>query len=331
MAVTRISNLVVVPSVFTENMILEALELNAFVASGVMIRDSNLDAFLSSDVGGKTINPRYIGPLTQDDANVSSDDPDVNSTPAALTALQNPAVRQSLNRSWSEMDLAADLNGSDPMAGIQSRIAGYWDGELQKRVLASLQGVLADNVANDSGDMVNDITALSGAAGLFNAEAFIDTQLTMGDRLSELSAIAVHSIVYGTMLKLDLIDFVPDSQGRLIATYRGLRVVVDDGVTVVDGDTSGTYKYYTYLFGPGSVALGVGQPKTPYEVDRAPQAGNGGGQETVYSRTEWVIHPQGFKTTATTTPTLAALKLAATWDRAWERKRVKIACLISNG
>jgi hypothetical protein len=331
MAVTRISNLVVVPSVFTENMILEALELNALVSSGVMIRDPNLDAFLSSDVGGKTINPRYIGPLAQDDANVSSDDPDVNSTPAALTALSNTAVRQSLNKSWSEMDLAVDLNGMDPIAGIQTRLARYWDGELQKRALASLQGVLADNVANDGGDMVNDITGESGAAGLFNAEAFIDTQLTMGDRLGELSAIAVHSLVYGTMLKLDLIDFLPDSQGRPVASYRGLRIIVDDGVTVIDGDTSGTYKYYTYLFGPGSIALGVGQPKTPYEVDRAPAAGNGGGQETVYSRTEWVIHPQGFKTAETTTPTLANLKLAAKWDRAWERKRIQIAALISNG
>jgi hypothetical protein len=330
-AVTRISNLVVVPSVFTANVIQEALALNAFVASGVMIRDPQLDAFLNSDLGGKTINPRYIGPLVQDDANVSSDDPEVSSTPKNLSAVQNTAVRQSLNQSWSEMDLAVDLNGMDPMAGLQTRVAGYWTGELQKRLLASLQGVIANNVANDHGDMVNDISINSGAAGLFNAHAVIDTTLTMGDRQAELTAIAVHSTVYGTMRKLDLIDFIPDSQGRQIPYYQGLRVIVDDDITVVDGATSGTYKYYTYLFAAGAVALGVGAAKVPYEVMRDPAAGNGGGQETVHSRTEWIIHPQGFKTTETTTPTLANLKLAAKWERAWERKRVKIACLISNG
>lgn len=327
MAVTRISNLQIVPSVFSENMILEALGLNAFVASGVAIRDPELDAFLNAGIGGKTVNPRYIGPLAQDDANVSSDDPDVDSTPKALSSMLNTAVRQSLNQSWSEMDLAVDLNGDDPMANMQARIAGYWDGELNKRVLASLQGVIADNVANDSGDMVVDVSGQSGAAGLFNADAFIDTQLTMGDRLGELVAMAVHSVVYGTMKKLDLIDFIPDSQGRpSIPTYQGLRVVVDDDVTVVSGP-----KYYTYLFGPGAVALGVGEPKVPFEILRDPSAGNGGGQETVFSRTEWIIHPQGFKTTVTATPTVAALKLAATWDRAWERKRIKLAALITNG
>jgi hypothetical protein len=327
MAVTRISDLKIVASVFTQNVILGALAKNAFVQSGVMIRDPQLDAFLNSDVGGKTVNPRYIGPLAQDDANVSSDDPDVMSTPKKITALQNTAVRQSLNQSWSEMDLAVDLNGSDPLADLQGRIAGYWDGEMQKRVLASLQGVVADNVANDDSDMVIDVSGSSGAAGRFDAESFIDAQLTLGDRMGEFNAIAVHSVVYGTMRKLDLIDFIPDSEGKPIATYQGSRVIVDDDVTVLANPT----RYYNYLFGPGAVALGVGAPKVPFEVLRTPDAGNGGGQETVYSRVEWILHPQGFETTATSTPALAALKLAGTWNRAWERKRIKLACFITAG
>jgi hypothetical protein len=329
MEVTRLTDLVIVGEVFTANMILDMLAKDAFVQSGVMVPDPSLDAFLASDIGGKTISPRYLGPLAQDAANVSSDDPDVSSVPKKVSAVQNTAVVQELNQSWSEMDLAVSLNGTDPVASLQSQIGDYWRGEKQSRVLASLQGVAADNVDNDSGDMVNDITGESGASALFNATAFIDTQLTMGDRLDQLKAIAVHSTVYGTMKKLDLIDFIADSEGKAtIPYYQGARVIVDDGMTVTSDSTP---KYYSWLFGPGAIALGVGAPKIPFEILRTPAAGNGGGQDTVFSRVKWVIHPQGFECSLTATPTLTQLRTAGSWSRAFERKRVGVACLISNG
>lgn len=110
--------------------------------------------------------------------------------------------------------------------------------------------------------------------------------------------------------------------------YQGAMVVVDDGMTVVAGSPT---KYYSWLFGPGAIAMGVGSPKVPFEIERTPASGNGGGQEDVYSRVEWIIHPQGFKFGLSDTPSLAQLNAAANWDRAFERKRVKLACLISQG
>lgn len=329
MATTRLSDLVIVPELFGSTMIQRTLSLNSFVSSGVARENEELNAFLRG--GGWTISPRFIGPLDESDANISSDDPAVTSTPAKITGYKNTAVRQSLNKSWSSMDLTASLNDMDPVDAITSQVADYWNAVLNRRLLSSVKGAISGQT-----DMFVDVTKESGASALFNADAFLDTKATMGDRMNELSAIAVHSHVYTTMQKLNLIDFIPDSEGRVhIPTYMGVRVIVDDATTVVPAVTSGDSStqhpayYYSYLFGAGAVALGAGNAKVPFEIDRNPAAGNGGGEEQVYSRVEWVIHPQGYQFALNSTPTVTQLETASNWTRAFERKRVPIAALVT--
>jgi hypothetical protein len=55
-------------------------------------------------------------------------------------------------------------------------------------------GILAANIANNSGDMVVDVTATT--APDFNAEAVINAALTLGDRFEDIKCIAMHSSVY---------------------------------------------------------------------------------------------------------------------------------------
>lgn len=334
MATTRFADVVIVPEVFGTNMVLQSLALDLFVQSGVVVEDATLNAFLSSSTGGETFSPRFLGPLADSDPNMSTDDPAVGSTPDKIVGSKNTAVRQDMNKSWSSMDLTAMVLGADPIAAIQGGIAKYWLTVRQKRLLASLQGLIAGNVADDNGDMVNDISGGTGAAALFNASAYIDAKATMGDRMSGLNALAVHSVVYANMLKQNLIDFIQPSDGSLeqIPTYQGARVLVDDGMTTTGA--SPDILYYSYLFGPGAVAMGMANAKVPFEVDRKPEAGNGGGEERVYSRISTVIHPQGFQWSGPTgpgNPTMAALATAANWKRAWDRKRIPLACMITKG
>lgn len=134
------------------------------------------------------------------------------------------------------------------------------------------------------------------------------------------------------MQKNNLIDFIPDANGVVnIPTFLGRIVIVDDGLPAAAG------VYDTWLFGSGAIRLGTGTPKVPTEVDRKPDAGNGGGQEVLYNRHEWSIHPTGHAysgtapnggpSNAATTNNLAA---AASWARVFpERKQIKIARLIS--
>ena len=332
---TRLSDVPIVPEIATAAIILRSLNSNAFVNSGVMIRDPEADAFLTNNLGGKTFAPRYLGPLADDEPNISSDDPSEKSTPKKITGGKNKAVRQSLNQSWSSMDLTNTYLGLDITTAITNQIGDYWNTQENKRLLASLKGIIAADLATGSPVMTVDVTGKTGADALFNAEALIDAQTTMGDMASSLTAVAVHSTVYATMKKLNLIDFIPASEGRVeIPTYQGLTVIQDDAMTyvpAVTGDSPSPAKYYTYLFGRGAVALGVGTPKTPFAIHRDEAAGNGGGEEIVHSRLEWIIHPQGFSFGLEETPTLAQLETASNWTRQYERKRIALAALITQG
>jgi len=143
----------------------------------------------------------------------------------------------------------------------------------------------------------------------------------------------VHSQVMQQMVKNDDIVYIPDSQGQLtIPTYMGLRVIVDDGMTVTAGSTDG-FKYTSVLFGAGAFGYGVGSPDTPVEVEREAAQGDGGGIETLWLRNTWILHPFGFQQTGTPSGnsfTLAELGTAGVWDRVIERKNIPLAYLITN-
>jgi hypothetical protein len=345
MAVTQLSDLTIVPKVFYQSMAQESLNKDVLLTSGVVVRDRQLDEFLSGSIGGKTVEVRRLAALADNDPNISTDDPATKAVPDKLGDVSTTAVRQSLNKAWSQMDLAADLYGSDPLGSISGRLSKYWQSVRQTRILQSLQGVLADSVANHSSDLVIDVTggdALASAAitekNFMNSNAIIDAAALMGDRSSDLAVLIVHSAVYATMEKLNLITTEKLSDTNIfISHYMGFRILRDDNTTVeLRTPTGGTppppYNvYYSYLFGPEAIVVGEGLPKNPVEIQRDALAGNGGGQETIVSRVEWILHPQGYKCGLDVTPTPAQLKTAANWTRAYDRKRLKFSCIKSRG
>jgi hypothetical protein len=336
MAVTRLTDLIV-PSIFDPYVQELSVEMNGLIASGIVETRPDLSAKLNG--GGRTFDMPFYRDLSNTESNVSSDDPTSYSTPLNITTGQAVAIRHSRNQSWSDMDLEAALIGDDPLQAIARLVAGYWVRQDQRLLLASLVGVIADNEANDAGDMVYDVSndaAGDAVAGeLFSGENFIATEQTMGDAQAGLAAVCMHSVVYARARVLDLIDYALDSQGApTIPTYMGKRVIVDDQVTA----TAGTYRtaYNTYLFGLGAFGFGEGTPRTPSEAERVPSAGDGGGQEVLYSRREFILHPPGFawqsSSMAGESPTNTELQAAANWDRvAASRKSVRIAVLRTNG
>ena len=337
MAATLVSD-IIVPEVFTPYMMQLSEEKSRLIMSGAVTRDPVLDANLAG--GGITFNAPSFLDLANDSENVSADSGST-STPGNITTAQEIAVRLSRNKSWGSADLASALAGADPMTAIASRVAEYWTRRYQAAFVATIKGIFADNAAAPSGgdthtqnDMTHDISGSSYVAGVtsFSAEAFIDTAVTMGDSMEDLRMIMVHSIVYARMQKNNLIDFIPDSNGQInIPTFLGRIVIIDDGMPA----TAGVFE--SWLFGPGAVRLGLGSPRVPTEVDRTPAAGNGGGLETLYSRTEFALHPAGnayIGTPANGGPSNAAtsnnLAAAGSWRRVFpERKQIKIARLIS--
>lgn len=244
-----------------------------------------------------------------------------------------------VNQSFGAMDLVSELANSSPMARIRERFATYWQRQLQRRVIADCTGVLADNVANDSGDMLVDISGNSGDAAVFNADTFIDAAYTLGDHVENFTAIAVNSLIMARMVKNDEIVYIPDSKGALtVPTYKGRLVVTDDGLPT---SGSGADRIYTsILFGGGAFGfggargsvfgIGVGQPQVPVEVFRFPSKGNGGGAEAIWERNTWLIHPFGFSWIESSldsgefSPSLSDLRLAKHWNRVLDRKLIPL-------
>lgn len=346
---TRVSD-VVVPDIFTAYALQQTEEKSRIIQSGVAARNATLDEFLAG--GGLTVNVPSFRPVDQDADRVSTDtvsarytggtaDPD----PFKIGTSREIAVRLSRNNSWSHANLAVALAGASPLQAIAAQIGTYWAIRLQKAFIAGWNGVIADNAAAPSGgdthtqnDLINDVSGASFQDGVTNlsAEHVINTALTMGDSMDDLTVIAMHSVVYARALKNNLIDFVSDSanpNAARIATFLQREVIVDDGMPAAGN------VYDTWLFGRGATQLGMGSPRdTPAtETERIPGAGNGGGQDVLHNRVEWSIHPVGYQYKAAapnggpdnsaTAPGLANLD---SWSRTYpQRKQIKFARLVT--
>lgn len=343
MAVTQLTN-AIIPSVYLSYSALNSPERTFLFDSGIITKNPVLDAIARQ--GGKTAElPFWLDLDATIEENYSNDDPADLAVPNLITADSMKARKSYVNQGFSAMDLVAELAGSNPMQRIRDRFSTYWARRLQRKLVAIATGIIADNVANDASDMGLDISALSGGSEIFNREAFVDAAYTMGEETDGLGVVVMHPLIKARAVKNNDVITIPDSQGNLtIPTYMGKRLVTSSAMTVTG---SGVNKVFTTLifgsgaFGFGDVpggafGFGEGTPLVPVEVERLPRAGSGGGQETIWERNTWLLHPFGFDwieagggALTEFSPTNADLALAAKWDRVVAREQVPMAWLKS--
>ena len=327
------------PLVWNKSIQEAAVESSAFLQCGVMV-NNDIIAGLAS--GSSTIGelPFFKG-LTNDEPSYSSDDSAVLSSPAKITGAEQVFRKAFQNKSWATMDLASEVAAVDPVEAVTGRIGKYWSVSTTKRLINSLSGIVLSNIANNSADMVTDVATLETgasptAAKMLNSDLVIASQLTMGDAAGALTCICMHSVPYANLLKLNLITFLPLSEQSLkVPHYLGYRVIVDDNLPARAGTTSGTV-YTTVLCGSDAVGYGMGTPEKPTELFRVPNAGNGGGQDILFSRQTEIVHPFGFSfgsaSVAGQSATYAELALATNWTRIYaSRKNVPLAFIRTNG
>ena len=336
MATVQLADIIDV-KVFADLPAVNTPEKTAFYEAGIVTRNSLMDSIASA--AGKVSELPFWNDIDPTIApNLSTDNPATIATAAKITQGEQIARKAFLNKGMSASDLASELAmGPRAMEHIRARVDTYWTRQWQRRLVASTNGILADNVANNSGDMRISVAAEAigsqTASTKFNRDSFTDAVYTMGDAAQGLRVIAVHSAVMSQMVKNDDITFIPDSDGKLtIPTYMGLRVIVDDGLTVRAGTTSG-FVYTSVLFGEGAFAYGDGEPLNGVEIEREASQGNGAGVETLWTRKTWLLHPFGFQATSTPASvsfSLAELATDAAWGRVVARKSVPMAFLQTN-
>lgn len=316
MAATTLSN-VIVPEVFNPYVIERTAELSAFFASGIVGTVDGVDlGDVNSQQGGKNVQMPFWQDLTGDDQILTTG---TDLTIGNITASKDVAVLNARALVYGAKDLVSALAGDDPMAAVGTLIADKWTRQMQKALIYTLNGAMAALAAESVPKNVLDISGLSGAAAVADADSVIDAMGMLGDAEGKLTAVAMHSATERLYRKQNLIDYVLDSENKPVAMYMGKRVIVDDSMPVSGG------VYTDYFFGAGAIGYSEGTPKVGSEVER--NALVGGGQEYLVSRRHFVLHPRGIKwkgNPAADTPTNAELATAGNWQRVFEPKNIRI-------
>lgn len=316
------------------------IQLNRFLASGVAVSDGDIASQIAA--GGNQGEVTNFKPLDVGEPNYSSDDPSQLSTPAKIESELQKFRLAARNKSWSTMDLARELALQDPVGAITGRIGNYWAQDDEQRLIHSFLGIIADNKANDAGDMLIDVaTDDAGAvtdAERIGGERVLDALQTMGDHKTRLTTMAMHSAIHTRLGKQGLIQYVRDADNNVMfETYMGKRLIIDDSLPAVAGANRITYT--VALFGGAAVGYAAGRVLVPSESKREPNAGNGGGQDIIFSRVSNVWHPYGFSFLSASLNGGAAssrfanytdLKNPANWNRVHLRKNIPVAFIEVN-
>lgn len=311
---TKIAD-VIVPEVFNPYVVQRTMELSAIFESGIAQRTQEFDRLAS--VGANTVQMPFWGDLTGDDEVLD----DQNAlTPGKIQASKDEAVILRRGRAWGANDLAANLAGDDPMRAIGDLVASYWARRYQAALVSTLTGVFA---SPSMSDLVHDISGETGEAAVISAKTTVDAAQKLGDAKSQLTAIVMHSATEAVLAKQDLIEYIQPSSGSIeVPTFLGKRVIVDDGVPF-DSETGA---YTTYLFGPGAVAYGEGNPVgfVPTETDRDSLAG----EDYLINRRTFILHPRGVRFTSASvagvSPSNTELADGNNWTRVYEPKAIRI-------
>lgn len=306
---------IIVPEVFNPYVVQRTMELSAIFESGIAQRTAEFDRLASA--AARTVQMPFWGDLSGEDE-VLTDNGAL--TPGKIQANKDEAVILRRGRAWGANDLAANLAGDDPMRAIADLVAAYWARRYQAALIATLQGVFA---SPSMSDLVHDISGQTGDAAVISAKTTVDAAQKLGDAKTQLTAIVMHSATEAALAKQDLIEYVRPSTGSIdVPTFLGKRVIVDDGCPY--DATTGTYT--TYLFGPGAIAYGEGNPVgfVPTETDRDSLAG----EDYLINRRTFILHPRGVRFTsaqvAGVSPTNAELALGENWERVYEPKAIRI-------
>ncbi len=327
---------IIIPTEFEKYAIERTAELSTFAQSGIVEAAPEFDELAA--MGGREVHMPFWKDISGARQILS------DAAPLSVNKIgsdQDLARLHNDGNAWSVNHLASVISGGDPMQAIVDLVAGYWARIDEGLIISCLKGVFgAGSMAGNRLGIASETIAGQSDATKLNGVTFIDATQKLGDRADRLTAIAMHSATESALRKLDLIDFIPDSEGKTqIRIFQGRRVVVDDNLPVRAGTTDG-FVYTSYLFGPG--AFGKGSAR----LDSKPLQGGFGTEgvelarlpldsdSVLINRRRYILHPRGVKFTSAAvvgdSPTNAELENGANWTRVYENKNVRIVSIDHN-
>lgn len=298
-----------------------------FFESGLIVSNPIIAEVAASNTGivelpfwqkvDSSIEPNYSNDVYEDVA-----------VPRAIGTGSMRARNAYLNEGFGSMDLAVEISGKDPLSRIASRLDLFWREQAERRIVATLRGVLNDAIAENTG-MVHEALAADGVT----FEGLIDAQATLGDAFGGIGGYVMNSQAFFALKKTGVIDAVKDERTSAVNNYiNNMPIIVNDAAMTLNA------KPVVALIGPGAFAYGMADPAVPLEYEREAARGNGGGASALWTRRNMIVHPLGFDFLSAsitgngteTTPRSASwtdLANAANWELVADRKQVPIAFL----
>ncbi|MBA4148635.1 MAG: coat protein [Verrucomicrobia bacterium] len=335
MAKTAVAD-IIIPTEFERYAIERTAELSRFAQSGIVENAPEFDELAAG--GGREVKMPFWKDLTAT-RQILSDSGSLNVN--KITTDQDIARIHNDAQVWSVNHLAKVASGEDPMQAIVDLVGNYWARTDEGIIISCLKGIFG------AGSMVDNLLAIhsesvaaQNAATRLNGSTFVDACARLGDAADRLTAVAMHSATEAALRKLDLIDFIPDSEGKaMLRVFQGRRVIVDDSLSYRAGTTNGQV-YTTYLFGAGAFGKGVapldgtalqgGFGTEGVEVARVPLDSD----TVLINRRRYILHPRGVKFTSASvagdSPTNTELENGANWTRVWENKNVRLVAITHN-
>lgn len=334
MAVTKFADLVNNP-MFTDFFYRQILERSPLVKSGVIATDPAIQkAVNEAGTGGWTVDLPYFNSLDTESGDAEVLVEGTGLTVQKVTAGKDVAIITRRGKMFGATDLSAELSGKDPMKVVATQLADWWNKQNTKKLFATMNGVFADNIANDNGDLVLDLTAgetLATDDTLITKSSIMMACQLLGDRKSELRTIAMNSAVETYLAEIDLNTnlFLPSKTPDTLPTYNGRNLIIEDQIPMktYTATNKTCTKAEIYLFGNGAIAFANAKVKTPFEPARDPAKG----EDFLISRVANIMHIRGVKFAGTagnlSDPQLAT---ASNWNRVWSKKDIRVIKLIGN-
>lgn len=298
---------------------------NALITSGIASPDPNIAQRMFK--GGKGIELPFWKRTNARSEVLSEDSP---MTTHKIVAGGDYAAVHARGIGYSSNDLSEFFAGSDPMGAMTTMVADDWSGSFQEVLLSSLKGVFA---VDSMKDHIIDISKKEGESGILNNNALIDAIYLLGDNFKSLTGLAMHSAVMAKLAKLKLLDDYPRDASNTAPefdTYMRRRIIVDDDITpekITVGSDENAKAYPIYLFGQGAVAYNESAALMETEPDRD----SGQGDDYLYTRRVFTMHPRGIKWKGTPTGATASnteLETGTNWELVEDSKNVAIAKLV---
>lgn len=325
---------VVVPEVTADYLMDDLAVANLMFSSGIVKTDPMLASLLN--MGGSKFSFPYWGDITAGESDIP-----VEGT--AATARKIGTYELTIPRQMRKIDvgagkLASILAGANAMNAINVRVSTLWKTDMQNNLIATIKGIIG---STDGAKITLDKAAQAGAAApttenYIDADYIIDAQALLGDNTGKFNAIVLHTSVLTAMRKANLIatQALSDQSGY-IETYQNMVVINDDNVptfTRTDVGTTDHTVYATLLIKEAAFVFGEstnGFVPVYIDTDHA----KGMGEETLYTKRMFALHPAGWDWTGTAAglaPTNTELATGTNWALKMDHKMSGFVALLTN-